>query len=312
MQLLLLLIALIAPVYAASDNQQVRNRVPSLGYVYDSGAGALFPVRGVPGAALVDGPVDPGFRIANAAVSPTHKYSLAVSAEDGVLRLIHLDAAPSPIAIDGAVSWPDRIVFSPSGSAALLYAVHSGRLQVLTGLPDSPAVRDLDFERAPDALAIADDGATVLLSAADELWVFYGGDARRELPISASVAAFRRASRDAVAVSRTGDVYVLTEGGEVWRQIQAGNTETEGPVAVRLSPDGAMALVGTATGTVSVFHLDTGESKELKCNCVPAGIEPLNGGLLFLLTGDSDRPLWMLDASRKSPRLWFVPRRSVQ
>src|SRR5204863_417672 len=64
-----------------------------------------------------------------------------------------------------------HIVYSPSGTAAALLS--EGKIQVIKGLPDAPAVSATISQRAnprkrrplPDSLAISDDGAYLLYAA---------------------------------------------------------------------------------------------------------------------------------------------------
>ena len=65
----------------------------------------------------------------------------------------------------------ERVVFSPSGTAAALYA--SGSVQVINGLPghrrgggDHPRARQREGAVPSGDLAISDDGAYLLYSAA--------------------------------------------------------------------------------------------------------------------------------------------------
>ncbi|MCX6626014.1 MAG: hypothetical protein NTW28_00090, partial [Candidatus Solibacter sp.] len=150
---------------------------PNLGLAYDSRWNTIRTIRGIPGAAILGDPVVAGFPLVAAAISPGQDLALVVSAAGPQLRLIRfLGDNPAPLPIDGAMDSPDRIVFSPAGRAALLFRNNPRQLQVLTGLADFPAVRDLPVSSPMAAMAIGDDGEAVLLASgienADPVWLF--------------------------------------------------------------------------------------------------------------------------------------------
>src|SRR5581483_8016441 len=125
---------------------------PVLGFVYDSGRSAIRPIRGIPGAALVGDPLDAGFALALAVISPSQEFALAVPRDGSALRLIDL-ATLSATAVPGAMASPNHMVFSPSGRAALLYASASEQLQIVTGLPGNPAVREVNPDSSASVLS---------------------------------------------------------------------------------------------------------------------------------------------------------------
>lgn len=309
------------PVPAADGPLRLRTAAPMLGFAYDPGAAAIRPIRGVPGAALLGDPIDTGFPAALAAIAPMQAVALAVSGEDGMVRVVHLQANANAIeaklnaaVVAGAMASPDLIVFSPSGSAALLYSAAAARLQVLTGLPNQPAVRDLPLTGTPGALALADDGAAALLpgDGGAQIWFADGSAAPSPLPFSPAAAAFRRGMHDALAVTASGDLYLFQASANQWTQIHAGDAATRSPAGVQFSADGTLAYVAAAAGDISAFNLSTGESNTVTCNCAPTSLDALMEGSVYSLTSASSSLLWVLDASQTTPRLWFVPRRNSQ
>ncbi len=309
------------PVSAANGLLRLPTAAPMLGFAYDPGAAAIRPIQGVPGAALLGDPVAIGFPAALAAVAPLQSVALTVSGEDGLVRLVHLQARANAIeakvnaaVVAGAMASPDLIVFSPSGSAALLYSAAAARVQVVTGLPEQPAISDLPFEATPGALAVADDGAAALLPGGGgaQIWFADGGAAPSPLPFSPAAAAFRRGMHDALAVTASGDLYLFQAGATQWTQIHAGDAATRSPAGVQFSADGTLAYVAGASGGISVVNLSTGESNTVMCNCAPTSLDALMAGSVYRLTSASSSLLWVLDASQAPPRLRFVPRRNSQ
>src|SRR6266545_605057 len=109
-------------------------QMPSSGFVFDGASHTLRRIQGIPGAALIGAGIEFGFPVTAATVSPRMDSAIVLSA-DGMPHVFRLNGdgpAESPIADLAA---PARVVFSPSGSAAALYA--NGSVQVIKGLPDA-------------------------------------------------------------------------------------------------------------------------------------------------------------------------------
>ena len=139
---------------------------PTLGLVFDSSQSALRPIRGIPGAASLGDPVNAGFSLASATVSPQQGYAIALKADDSSVVLVRAGGASA--AIPGARPAPALVVFSPAGTAAALYDSGAGRVQILTGLPDAAAVQsDVDISALAGpvaALAVDDAGSSLFLA----------------------------------------------------------------------------------------------------------------------------------------------------
>src|ERR1043166_3804615 len=113
----LTLICMAPRVYA----QQVSVAGPLSGFVFDGSARALRPVRGVAGAATFGDPMDAGVSLASASGSPRQDSAFAKAA-DGATRFFTLNGgAAAEVAIDG-LGPVERVVYSPSGTAAAVYA----------------------------------------------------------------------------------------------------------------------------------------------------------------------------------------------
>jgi sugar lactone lactonase YvrE len=299
------------PIWAGDGAPPPHAGEPRLGYLYDPGAGALRPVRGIPGAALVDGPIDPGFPAVLASAAPAGDVALAVSAGDGVVRRIDLRSlAASPVA--GAMAQPDTILFSPSGAAALLYSAAAGRMQAVTGLGGQASAADLPAVSGVP-LAIADDGAAVVTATADAagIWFFDNSWPAVPLPAAAVAAAFRRGAHDALAATASGDVYLFDAGSGQWRQVYTGDVHTQNPAGVQFAASGTAAWVASTGGDISTIDLAGGGAKAVSCGCTPTAFEPLSGSV-YRLTGASDPLLWIWDAARATPGVRFVPRGVAQ
>ena len=117
---------------------------------------------GIPAAAAVGAPVPADQDFSQIAASPARNYVLVSAADTGAVSIYTPEHGLVPL--DGAGGAPDSVVLSPRGSSAALWFSSLNQVQVITGLPDAPAIRQVDVPfvgSAPGALAISDDGAWV-------------------------------------------------------------------------------------------------------------------------------------------------------
>ena len=288
-------------------------RFPALGFAPDPRSSQIRPIHGIPGAALLGDPLDTASTFTTSAISPKQDLALAVSAADSHLYLVPLLSGEPARAIANALSSPSQIVFSPAGRAAI---IRGDRIQILNELAGSPRVTEvaLDPFDTPPALAVSDDGQAMLASSGREenpVWLAGPGGSLTQLPLPGSVRAiaFRRDSRDAVAVTRSGDVYLIRNAGAEAdiRQVYIGDEQTSDPVAVQVSPDGSSAFTANSHGLVAAINLQSGSAASVSCQCAPVTLEPMNAPALYRLTEISDLPVMLFDASTLTPRIWFVP-----
>ncbi|MEO8371232.1 MAG: hypothetical protein ABI806_18755 [Candidatus Solibacter sp.] len=304
---------LICCCIAQLNAQPAAVKIPGLGFVWDARSSQIRPIHGIPGAALLgEGAGKTGYT--SAVISPRHDLALAISGETGRLQLIRF-ASGDVQDVPGIDAAPFRLVFSPSGTAALAMG---SKLQLLTGLSDSLAVQDLALppdSAEPTAIALSDSGQFVLLSTRSgdtaTTWLLAPGMSPLQIAVPApiAVAAFQPGGRDAVALDADGAIYQILNSsipGEV-RQLYPGSSQTAGPVAVRMSADGRQVYTANRPGTIAVIDVATASAVALDCGCAPAGIEPLTSSNLFRITEISNRPLMLFDVSTSTPRVWFVP-----
>jgi DNA-binding beta-propeller fold protein YncE len=285
---------------------------PVSGYVFDSGAHALRPILGIPGASLLGAPVDFGIDVAAVAVSPRQNAAF-VTATDGAFRLFRIDAgAVAQVQVDGLWGAPDRVVFSPSGTAAALY--EGGSAQIVTGLPDAPSAAgslDLSALNSPDSLALSDDGAVLLASSGNSVHLFGNFNDLGSITSIAGPAplAFAPGGHDAAIGDLSGAgillFHDLTGSGDV-RTLAAPDDALGASSALAFSADGKRLLVANSKGqSVIAFDVAAGSRTATACSCSPTALIPL--GSLFRLNDLGHDPLWLLDAQASDPRIVFVP-----
>ena len=166
---LAILMCTLAPVLVEAQIQ-----APTLGYVPDTELAAVRPILGIPGAATLGEALDLGVAIDAVAVSPRQDYILALSNHHPVLVLP--DGSGSLSLVRESASTVDRIVLSPSGSAAALMDSDGRTIQVIAGLPQAPYLaRTAAAPTAygsPTVVAVSDDASLLLAAFSDSGAVF--------------------------------------------------------------------------------------------------------------------------------------------
>jgi hypothetical protein len=295
-----------------AQNQSTVN-APVSGYVFDKEAAGLRPVLGLPGAALLGSPVNLGFGVAAAFVAPRLDSALVIAADNGMHWFRVRNGAFTETQIDGLSSAGQvySAVFSPAGTAAAIY--NSGSLQIVTGLPDSPAVAitlDLSASSTPDAMAVSDDAQAILVSADHAIRLFgpYADLGKLMDSAGGPVMAFATGSHDA-AVGDSGAGLVLfhdlTGAGDS-HVVAAPDDSTASLSALAFSTDAkAIFLASSAAQAVTRFDLAAAARSRIPCSCAPTSLARMGG--VFRLTELTADPLWLLDAPEADPRVVFVP-----
>ena len=315
--LLLVMAVALADVAAAQTGTALTG--PSMGLVFDSSQSALRPIRGIPGAATLGDPVNLGFPLASATVSPRQDFALALRADDSSLVLVRPGAEISSTPVPGVRPAPSLVVFSPTGAAAALYDSGAGRVQILTGLPDAATVQsDVDISALAGpvaALAVDDAGASLFLAAgAPETVSLYRvalSGVPQFLASFRSVAALRLSGTGReilLADSAAGAVYVIRDPRGTGRleTVASARDGLASPIAIESDSAGRI-FVADQAGNLTILDRSRGSAVSLPCGCSPAGLFRLSGTATFRLTEPSDGPMWVLDASGADARIVAVP-----
>jgi len=304
----------------AIHGQQRQVSGPIAGYVFDGAA--LRVITGVPGGATLGGALDLGLAASAVSVSPQLDSAIA-TASDGSLHLFRLSGqSATEVWWNGLPSAPARVVYSPSGVAAAVYA--AGRVQVFTGLPNAPLAAFTaqlgpsstgparqSASSAPEAMAVSDDAAWLLVASEGRIRllgasgsssvVFEGG---RGISV-----AFAPGGHTAAVLSGAGpwlDVFSDVSAAPTKRIAAPGLAE---PAGLAFSADGKLILAASRTAkSVTVFDLAAGAATTLDCNCAPTGVSRM--GSLFRLTDAGSGPVWLVDTGANPVRIVFVPARA--
>ena len=93
---------------------------PRLALHFDESARALRPIAGLPGAATVGPALAAEMEITQVANPPSPDWVLAVAGEERRVAVARLTGgAIALVPVDGAAPDPERLVLSPSGTAAI-------------------------------------------------------------------------------------------------------------------------------------------------------------------------------------------------
>ena len=313
---LCLFLALSCPAWAA-DKSSNSPGAPVLGLAYDESRQTIRPILGIPGAAILGDSLSLDFPLQSAAVAPKASLALALSADDHSIHLVrYTNGASSSLALDSAMTAPTQILFSPSGSAALLYRADSRQTQVVAGLSAAPTVTSLSLAGLPDGVApaaLSDDAQSILFleagSTGGNIWMLRQQQNPLLLSFPGALMSFRPNSQDVVAATTDGAVYLA-------RNAAAGNGDQQvfslpdgqsKPVAMAVSSDGGSAYVAFSSGVVTMVDLTGAAPAQIDCQCRPTTLVALTMGSMFRLSEISRSPVMLFDGSPGGPRTWFVP-----
>jgi len=291
---------------------------PVMGYLPDGGT--LRTMSGIPAAGSVGAAMTAGGAFSGIEVSPDQTQALAIAAGSGTVMLYTIGSGGS-VAVQGVASAPDRIIFSPSGTAAGLWFSSTRHFQLLNSLSASPAVQDIDFSFTgsdPTSLAVSDDGQWMVGAWPFSTYAVGPSGSAIVLPVSGAAEAvcfFHR--RNDVAAITSHQVILITDiAGAVAPNVIWSKPNDPPPTDPAKAPPVEVA-VGFATsfdnrylsiagnlGALSTFDLTAGTSVGLNCACSPAGLYGM-GGSLFRLTSLTDGVVKVFDASTNE--VWFVP-----
>jgi hypothetical protein len=286
---------------------------PVAGFVFDRGAQALRPLPGIAGASTVGGAISSGYQLSAAYVAPRLDSVFGVAADGSTHYFTLSSATLTEVSIEGLLAQPERVAFSPSGTAAVLYS--SGEAQMVTGLPGSPSLAgSLSLRQAartihPTSLAISDDGAYLLFAVGGAIQLAsQSGGVRAVMSAGAGASvAFAPGGHNAAIAARGTGVMTISDvpGSAVQQTLAADDGSFEIVAGLGFSQDGTRVFVATAAAQPVIVLDLSGNRTGVACACSPTELTPM--GNLFRLTELGAGPLWLADAGSSGPRTVFVP-----
>src|SRR5579872_5422251 len=142
------------PVLAVSVLMAQQGQVagPVSGYVFDRMAHMLRPVLGIAGASVLGDGVNFGMPVASVYVSPRQDSAIVFGSDRSQHVFTIQSGVAKEVAANGLAGLSEGVAFSPSGSAAVLFA--AGRVQVITGLPGAPVLGPVVDARSQEAITV--------------------------------------------------------------------------------------------------------------------------------------------------------------
>lgn len=282
---------------------------PMLGYLPDQGT--LRTMNGIPAAASVGPLLSAGQTFAQIAVSSNGSFALA-STDTGevVVLTVAADGVTLQTAtVQGAAA--GSLQLSPNGSSALIS--HGGALQVIGGLPASPAIvsfTDVSYLGAASALSVSDDGQWAAGVFGGAVYAIGSTGQVVTLPAPAGVVAtaFFHGTEDLAVTTAVQIVKISDLGGTPATTNIYGSADTpmpaQSPISLALTSDNAWVVLMEPDGGIGQVQLASGAVSIAHCGCTPEGLSGL-GGTLFRVSALANGSVKVYDAS--SGNVWFVP-----
>jgi hypothetical protein len=287
---------------------------PVLGYVMQSSPLLLRAILGVPGAASFSQPLSLPADVIRVHIAPSQAYALAERrADDLAVIPLHAGSAGQTVALGGALPSPDLVAFSFTGRSAVLYSAAVAQLQVITGLPGTPAVvQTISANTFPNGIqdaAVSDDGTSVLLASADGAYQLLPGAARQVVGATGApaLAFFPNSSQAAIGDRTTGSVYLWpATAGSASASLLAAHLE--GMAAMCATADGqGLWVTNPAGGSIWWVSAHTGEVRTFQLPVSPTTMERLPYRDMLLISSHAGQPAWIFFQQGGEALTVFVP-----
>ena len=298
---------------AGSDSPSLMD-LPLIGYVAQSSPPELRAIVGVPGAAVLTDPLPLPSNVRRIHLPPDQQYVLLERSEgDPAVLLLNGDDTNQMIPIPGALSAPNIVAFSRSGSSVVLFGKSTGRLQVITGLPHAPSIAQVfDTTLLPDiprALSVSDDGRYLLASSPSIVYEM----ADTLTHIVANVAgvpslAFLPANAGAVIGDRSAGLVYVVENRAAGPTTKVVATDLAGLGDISPAEDGETLYISNPSGNrIWSLRVSTRELGSYELAVRPARIEHLRNIDMFLIVSGIDQPAWIFFRQGQDFKTVFVP-----
>jgi hypothetical protein len=298
-------LSLVALFFTALSAAPAQVSGPQLGWIPDGSH--IRPVSGIPQAAAVGARVPSDQDFSQIAPSPDRNYVLVSAAQSGVVSIYSAESGIIPL--NGAGNAPDLVTLSPRGFAAALWFASMSQVQIITGLPDAPVIRQVHAPLlgvAPDQLAITDDGEWIAGIWSSGTYAFGPNGETIRLPIADGVTAlaFLEATHDLAAAGPAGLNLVSGIDGALFITNLLASSGSLQPAGLGVAGKNQALIMADKNGTVTMLNLASKSVTRSDCTCQPEGLFPL-AGAAFRLTSLNHGAFKLFDAS--TGQVLFAP-----
>jgi hypothetical protein len=297
-----------------------------LGYVWQTGQHNLYPILGVTGASHYGSATLPAdANVVNAAATTSlSSSSILVLDKDGTLQEWELPAATTSV-LAAHIPLDSSLIFSPSGTSAVVVSPSAQIALIVSGLPSRPQVASTSMPSnfVAGDIAVSDAGALLVgVKPAGGARIQFGflSVTHSYSPIGAvqdwGGAAFQPGNTanavivaDALSAQLTYIANPDATSPTLTSLSVSGLVQKAAGVAV--SPDGKWAFVadGGKPQVVAVSLQASGPAPAvIPCACTPQQMVPLTPDGIYAITKNAaGQPDWILDARTPQARTFFVP-----
>lgn len=290
---------------------------PVTGFIFDTQAGHIRPMLGIPGSAYLGATVVSD--AASASVSPDGSAAFAIQAGKLVLYTGLASASPTAVDLRGSIT-PDHFAWGPGVTAAAIYSSKSAQAQIVSNLLETPSAgAPIDLSGlSGQVAALAFDGQEIILAVASGgssgIYTVTAQSAPQRIASAASPSALVLAGADLYFADR--------QTGQVW-QIQsyarqpapllfASDASISSPVGLQLSMDGTRLYAANAgSRALAVYDVAArSQIERIALNFTPTRLDRFGNASVFLLNdaGQGQAPLYVFsDANAAKLAIYFVP-----
>jgi hypothetical protein len=307
-----------APITDDADSSTQGMQTPVLGFVNNADTGELRSLLGIPGASALGESLAVPAGIKSVYFAPSQGYALLAPSAGNSLGIMTIQGADAGAvaSICAAIPQPDIVAFSPGASTAALYSKAEGRLQVISGLPDSPQLARVifgnDLPEEVRFIAVADDGVTLLVGTVQSAvyllpqlgsprLLYTAGDLQGMAfaPRTSDLVAFDRAASAAFLLRDVG-------GASSYLLLADSLTGLDGNVFLETSRAGAV-IASTHSSVLWKINLQSLEVESIHLPGTPQMLQPLRISGDYLLFYRIGFPAWILDSNAAQGVVSLVP-----
>jgi hypothetical protein len=293
---------------AATAQTEIGIDVTLSGFVFDRSTRSIRPVAGVPGASHIGAPVISGLDAAWP--SPDRAHAVAVRDGRSVLLGGLRSLAPSEISASGPLLSPELVVWSPRGSAAVLYSVAEASVQLLRAsdgffLAEAP-VRIGYLNLSAPALAVADGGLIAVAAGAALHFIENGRVSEGISDLGESLVGVAVCGVRTIYAGAASGIYEFKADSPVSLRLVSAAVR---PADLACSAGGRqLIVVESGEPSVTVIGLDGTLHHRIPLERAASALQRLQNDSIFLLNEpDGARSVTMLAATPGSPAIFFVP-----